>query len=458
MPLSEDTIKAVEATADLVAAQGLDFTRAFYERMLTRNEELKDIFNLSHQRDLRQPKALLDSLVAYARSIRKINELHELREQGLPVPAERLAELQGFFAVAERIAHKHASVGIQPAQYQIVGAHLLATIEERVTADKAILAAWSKAYDFLAHLFVRREEEIYTETESSEGGWRQTRSFRVEEKVQVTERIFRFRLVPAEKGTAVALHKPGQYLAVFVRDPRLSPHRQIRQYSIISAPNHTYYEIAVHRDKQATVSGYLHDHVAVGDLLELAPPYGDFFLEYREPGGQAADGQPSPEPLALHGGAVNFAAERMTPIVLISGGIGQTPLLSMLRFLAEKEGQAAIRPIFWIHAAHDSRARAFKAEVDAIKVTDLPGLRTTTFLSEVDETMDKKGEDYDFAGRISLDRVPGLAELEADGANPHYFFVGPAGFMVAVEQQLKAWSVPEDRIHFEMFGPFKPLQ
>ncbi|EFO61241.1 Flavohemoprotein lateral transfer candidate [Giardia lamblia P15] len=454
MALSEDTIKAVEATAGLIAAQGIEFTRAFYERMLTKNEELKDIFNLAHQRTLRQPKALLDSLVAYALSIRRINELYELKGKDLPWTGH-LAELQGFFSVAERVANKHTSVGIQPAQYQIVGAHLLATIEDRVTKDKAVLAAWGKAYEFLADLLIKREEEIYAETEGPEGGWRQTRTFRVEEKTRVNEVICRFRLVPAKGGASVVQHKPGQYLAIFVRNPELFQHQQIRQYSIMSAPNSAYYEIAVHKDGAGTVSRYLHDHVDTGDLLEVAPPYGDFFLRYLEAGEQtAADTQASSEFQMLQGRAVNFAAEKTAPIVLISGGIGQTPLLSMLRFLAQKEGRETARPIFWIHAAHDSRVRAFKEEVDAIREAALPSLRVVTFLSEVRAT-DREGEDYDFAGRINLDRIPELARLEAGHANPHYFFVGPTGFMTAVEEQLRARSVPDDRIHFEMFGPFK---
>lgn len=253
MTLSEDTLRAVEATAGLIAAQGIEFTRAFYERMLTKNEELKNIFNLAHQRTLRQPKALLDSLVAYALNIRRINELYELKGKGLPVPPEHWAELQGFFSAAERVANKHTSFGIQPAQYQIVGAHLLATIEDRITKDKDILAEWAKAYQFLADLFIKREEEIYAATEGCKGGWRQTRTFRVEEKTRVNEIICKFRLVPAEEGAGVVEHRPGQYLAIFVRSPEHFQHQQIRQYSIISAPNSAYYEIAVHRDEKGTV-------------------------------------------------------------------------------------------------------------------------------------------------------------------------------------------------------------
>nr|QNQ16047.1 flavohemoprotein [Giardia intestinalis] len=455
MTLSEDTLRAVEATAGLIAAQGIEFTRAFYERMLTKNEELKDIFNLAHQRTLRQPKALLDSLVAYALNIRRINEMYELKGKGLPVPPEHWAELQGFFSAAERVANKHTSFGIQPAQYQIVGAHLLATIEDRITKDKDILAEWAKAYQFLADLFIKREEEIYAATEGCKGGWRQTRTFRVEEKTRVNEIICKFRLVPAEEGAGVVEHRPGQHLAIFVRSPEHFQHQQIRQYSIISAPNSAYYEIAVHRDEKGTVSRYLHDYVSTDDLLEVAPPYGDFFLRYLEADEQAAvDTQASPEFQMLQSGAINFAAEKTMPIVLISGGIGQTPLLSMLRFLAQKEGKETARPIFWIHAAHDSRVRAFKEEVDTIRETALPSLRVVTFLSEVRAT-DREGEDYDFAGRINLDRISELTKLEADNANPHYFFVGPTGFMTAVEEQLKTKSVPNSRIHFEMFGPFK---
>lgn len=400
MPLAEKTIQVVEATAPAVAAAGPQLTAAFYKRMFGNNPELKDVFNMAHQRDLAQPKALFNAVVAYAT---------HLRDLGALGPA------------VEKIAQKHASFNIKPDQYQIVGYNLLKTIEVELNPGQDVLDEWGKAYEQLAQIFIAREEQIYAEVEGRAGGWRPTRPFTVTEKEAVSDLITRFRLVPAD-GKPVVAHTPGRYLAIFARHPSM-PYQEIRQYSIVSPPNEHYYEVAIKRHDQGQVSRYMTDVVHVGDQLQLAPPYGDFVLDV-------------PESAA-------------TPIALISGGVGLTPMLSMLRSLAAAK---SANPIYWVHSAHNSRVRAFADEVREIQAVALPQLKTYNWLSEVTPA-DKEGVDYDFQGHIDLAKVPPLC---ADPAT-RYYFVGPEGFMHNVEKQLKTHNVAQDRIHYECFGPFNPV-
>ncbi|KPI83835.1 bifunctional nitric oxide dioxygenase/dihydropteridine reductase 2 [Leptomonas seymouri] len=400
MPLAEKTIKVVEATAPAVAAAGSQLAAAFYKRLFINNPELKEVFNLAHQRDLGQPKALFNSVVAYATHLRDLSPLGP---------------------IVEKIAYKHTSFNIKPEQYQIVGYNLLKTIEEELNPGQDVLAEWGKAYEQLAQILIAREEQIYAEVEASPGGWRSTRAFRVAEKEKMSDRITRFKLAPVDAKPVVA-HEPGRYLAIFARHPSM-PFQEIRQYSIVSLPNEKYYEIALKRHDQGQVSRYMTDVVNVGDELQLAPPYGDFFLDV--PKGNT------------------------TPIALISAGIGLTPMLSMLRSLAAAK---APNPIYWVHAAHNSRVRAFADEVKERHTVALPQLKIYNWLSEV-TLADKEGVDYDFEGHIDLSKIPDIH------TNPttQYYFVGPDGFMRNVEKQLNCLNVSDDRIHYECFGPFSPV-
>lgn len=401
MPLSEKTIAVVEKTAPAVAAAGPALTAAFYKRMFTNNPELKDVFNMAHQRDLAQPKALFNSIVAYATHLRDLSALG---------PA------------VEKIAQKHASFNIKPEQYQIVGYNLLKTIEAELNPGQDVLDAWGKAYEQLAQIFIKREEEIYAEVEGRRGGFRPTRPFIVAEKEKLSDLVMRFKLVPSD-GKPVPKHRAGCYLAIFARHPSME-YQEIRQYSITSAPNEEYYEIALRRHDQGQVSRYMQDVVNVGDEVQLAPPFGDFFME-------------TPK-------------DATTPIALVSGGIGQTPMISMLRTLAESK---APNPVYWLHASHNSAVRAFLPTVRQIQDTALPQLKTYNWLSEV-TAADKAGTDYDFAGHIDLAKVPALFASPAT----QFYFVGSDGFMQSVEAQLKAHGVSSDRIHYECFGPLKPLE
>ncbi|WP_226790002.1 NO-inducible flavohemoprotein [Rahnella sikkimica] len=395
--LDAQTIATVKSTLPLLAATGPKLTAHFYDRMFAHNPELKDIFNMSNQRNGDQRQALFDAICAYAANL------------------ENLAAL---LPAVERIAQKHTSFIIQPEQYNIVGEHLLATLDEMFSPGQEVLDAWGKAYGVLAGVFIHREAEIYKESAGKTGGWSGTREFRIVEKQPQSELITSFLLEPAD-GKPVADFQPGQYLAVYIRDVSLE-NQEIRQYSLTQAPNGKTYRIAVKREGQGAVSNFLHNFALPGDIIHLAAPRGDFFMDVSE----------------------------TTPVALISAGVGQTPMLGMLNTLAQRGHKA---PVQWLHAAENGAVHAFAGEVKSAQA-HLPLLESHVWYNQPQES-DLPGEDYQYQGFMDLSKVSDKI------SNPamHFYLCGPVGFMQFAAKQLLALGIAEANIHYECFGPHKVI-
>ena len=180
-------------------------------------------------------------------------------------------------------------------------------------------------------------------------------------------------------------------------------------------PDAGYYRISVKREPEGTVSGYLHSRLQVGDRLQVAAPRGTFILEP----GQA-------------------------PVLLISAGIGATPMLAMLHALAQEHSE---RAIWWLHGARNGRDHCFAAEAREL-LASLPNVHTHISYSRPAST-DVEGRDYDSAGRISAEL---LAELDPprDAAT---YLCGPIPFMDEISAALAAAGLDASRIHTEPFGP-----
>ena len=400
MSLSEETVRIVKSTAPVLAEHGETITRYFYQQMFSKNPELLNTFNATNQKTGRQQAALADAVYAYAANI------------------DNLGALTG---AVQRIAHKHASFTILPGQYEIVGKHLLEAVAH-VLGDAAtdeILNAWGEAYQFLAKLFIEVEEGIYRENEQASGGWRDTREFRVVAKVRESDLITSFYFEPVD-GKPVAKFIPGQYIGIYLH-PENSEYRCIRQYSLSDAPDDKGYRISVKRegegDKKGMISNYLHDSVQVGDTVQLCPPTGDFFLD--------------------------TAAE--TPVVLLSGGVGQTPMLSMLNTLIDGDSSRQIR---YVHSALNSKVHAFGDHTKAL-ADKHDNIEQFVFYDKPTEEC----SGYDYSGSLDMETIRRQIELP----NAHYYFCGPLGYMSMVNKTLKGWGVPEDKIHFEVFGPHKEV-
>lgn len=395
--LSPRTIELVKATVPALEAHGMTIVHEMYARMF-RDPAIRDLFNQSHHgASDAQPRALTGAILAYAGNI------------------ENLAALA---PAVERIAQKHVGLQILPEHYPHVAEALLGAIKH-VLGDAAtdeILAAWGEAYWFLANILIAREKRLYGEQNAAPGGWNGWRDFRIAEVVTESSVIKSFVLRPVDGGPVMA-HLPGQYLTFWFDIPGHPPAK--RNYSISSAPDGQGYRISVKREPMGLASGWLHEQ-PLGTVLKVAAPAGEFFIE----------------------------ALPQRPVVLLSGGVGLTPMVAMLEWLVE---QGAEQPVHYIHGTHDRDTHAMRAHIRAlaeqgsdIRVTDF---HQTPLADEV------AGRDYDIAGLITDDWL--LANTPA--ATADYYICGPRPFLRAAVSALSLAGVPAARIHYEFFGPADEL-
>ena len=314
--LTSKTLGIVKDTLPLVAEAGTDFTSHFYKRMFAAHPELLNTFNLANQSQGKQQKALFSAVAASA-----VNVL----EHGT-LPLELI----------EGVNHKHCALNVIPAQYDVVGEHILGTIDDKFAPGQEVLDAWAELYGALAGHCVKREEELYKEAESKPGGWRGVRKFSLAEKVVRSSVITEFTFKPVD-GKPICSYSPGQYTTIWVY-PKGTDKRQPRHYSLISEPGSDHITIAVKKESGGLVSPFLHDRTAVGDEFDFSPPFGSFSVE----GAQAL-----------------WTKDPDAPVVLLSAGVGITPMLSMLGTL-KNGAQASERPVLWLHAAENGRQHAFR--------------------------------------------------------------------------------------------------
>lgn len=385
----------VTATVPTLQAAGPLLTAHFYKRLLSHHPELKEVFNMGNQANGRQKEALAGAVLAYAQHIEN--------------PSVLINVLKG-------IGNKHVSLSIQPEQYAIVGTHLIASIGEVLgdAASPELLEAWTVAYNQLATIMAGIEKEMYADNEQKQGAWNGWREFTIKRIVEESAEIKSFYLYPSN-GNAIADYQAGQYLSVqvFVEELGL---KQPRQYSLSSAFNPEYYRISVKREASigenpaGMVSNTMHKKQE-GDIVMLSAPAGIFSLK---PAG--------------------------VPLVLISGGVGVTPMLSMLE---TNKGNAQHKTV-WVHGCRNAAVHAFKDDVDAI-AKEAHWLETYLFNEDLED--DHTGDII--KGRVDLEHCKEAILLE----NAHYYICGPEMFIKAHYQSLVALNVNKENIFYEEFGP-----
>jgi ferredoxin-NADP reductase/hemoglobin-like flavoprotein len=393
-------MKIVQSTIPALEKHGVAITTLFYKRLLDSHPELKNVFNTTHQITGEQPAALAHAVWAYASNI------------------ENPAALQ---TTISRIGHKHASLGITPEQYPLVGEGLLTAIRSVLgsAATDEVIDAWGAAYEQLASYFIDYEAGLYRQAAATAGGWKGWRKFFVSDKVQESEEIISFHLTPVDRD-ALPTYKPGQFVSVRCFVPQLASY-QPRQYSLSDVPNGRSFRISVKKEfasdvrPAGRVSNVLHEDLPVGAELDVGMPFGDFVLD------------------------INAT----TPVVLLSGGVGLTPMVAMLKTLVD---QASARHVVFVHGVRNGRVHAMKPALAEI-VANNPQVRRAVFYEEVTEH-DDQGFDYDFVGRVELGRIKDLVLLP--GAD--YYICGPLAFMKAQSRALTLMGVDEGHIHMELFG------
>lgn len=215
-------------------------------------------------------------------------------------------------------------------------------------------------------------------------------------------------------GAPLPAARPGQYLTVRVQ-PDIEQRSLLRNYSLSGPPDSGYYRITVKRENDGAASGYIHDRLAVGDQLDVAAPRGTFILDRT----QAA-------------------------VLLISAGIGATPVLAMLHALAAEHSE---REIWWLHGARSGREHAFAAEAGVLAAS-LPNARRQVYYSRPGPD-DRQGRDFDRPGRLTGSL---LAEL-APPRDAEAYLCGPDSFMTDISAGLAAIGIHASHIHTEPFGP-----
>ncbi len=208
--------------------------------------------------------------------------------------------------------------------------------------------------------------------------------------------------------------RPGQYLTLRVQ-PDEGRRALLRNYSLSGPPGADYYRLTVKRERRGAASGYVHTRLAVGDRLDVAAPRGTFILD-----------------------------QTPAPVLLISAGIGATPLLAMLGALAHESSD---REIWWLYGARNAREHSFAAETRTL-LSSLPNARARVYYSDPGPD-DVAGRDFDTAGRLT---PSALAEL-GPPLDAAAYLCGPSTFMDDISAGLAALGIGAGRIHTEPFGP-----
>jgi nitric oxide dioxygenase len=398
--LSETTISIVKSTAPVLEQNGELLTRHFYQRMFRENPEVAPFFNSAHQSSGSQQRALAGAICAFAANV---------------------DQLEVLGAAVETIAQKHAALRILPEHYPIVGANLLASIREVLgaAATDEIIDAWAEAYNFLAGILIGRESHIYTVQARTEHGWNGFKTFQVVRKQVESDVIVSFYLQPADGGKVPGF-KPGQYLTVRVPDSKGST--TMRNYSLSGAPHPAHFRISVKAEPGGVVSGYLHG-LEEGSELEVGPPCGEFFLDLSE--------------------------HHERPLVLLSAGVGITPVLSMLESVLKEQPE---RQVVFVHGALNGRTQGFRETLRELAASH-PQLTVHVRYSDPDPA------DHDAAGHDSVGFIDAeLIERLVPRRDCDYYFCGPKPFMTAIYRHLLAWGIPGSQVHFEFFGPRQELE
>jgi uncharacterized protein len=216
---------------------------------------------------------------------------------------------------------------------------------------------------------------------------------------------------------------PGQFLTIKIQ---INGEPVIRTYTVSSAPSDDYYRISVKREAEGLASNYLHQSIQVGDTLQAKAPRGDF----------------------------TFDASEERPAVLLSAGIGITPMLSMAKHaLVEGFRTRRMRNVTVITAARDQQQRGFFEELDELSRQSDGQLRSFWALSQIEEPFAaselKAGRDYHHLGRISEALLQAILPL----ADYDFYLCGPSGFMQSMYDLVRGLGVSDQRIFAEEFGP-----
>lgn len=394
MKLSSESTIVVEQTAGVVAEHAEEISKLFYADMFEAHPELLNVFNQANQAVGEQPKALAASVVAFA--------VH-LIDPDAP----------DFTPVMRRIAHKHVSLGIQAAEYLIVGRYLLAAVKkvlgEAITPEVA--AAWDEVYWLFATSLIAEEGKLY-----AEGGTDPEHpyaKYRVVERFEESDEVFSLLLAPVQG--QVPSHRTGQYVGIAVDLP--DGLRQPRQYTISSGPRGDSLRVTIKRvhgvdgTPDGQVSGWLQANAQPGTLLDVSQPAGDVLLD-----------------------------ETDVPLVLVSAGIGITPVAAIMEDLSRRQPDRTVR-LFHADKSHADHALYDGLRRQVLAMTDARAQNWYREDAEIAPTLHPAK-----SGFMDLSDVELPEEAQV-------FMCGSLPFMQSARRSLIDQGVSSENIHYEVFGP-----
>ncbi len=251
----------------------------------------------------------------------------------------------------------------------------------------------------------------------SKAAWRGFRPLRVTSTHPESHNVFSIELEADAAGDATPA-EPGQSITLRLPVERGRP-PILRSYSLTATSDPKRYPISVKQEPHGSAGRYLHEHIKVGDTIEVAAPRGGFVLR-----------------------------AGTWPVVFLSAGIGVTPVLAMLRALAK---QASTRSVWWLHGAPNGEQHPFAREVEEL-LRVLPNSHRVIAYSHP-LPADRVGVDFDIDGRLGVDELRPL-EIAHDA---DFYLCGPDSFMHDFKDGLTSWGIPRDRIRAERFGPAQSL-
>jgi|EP00927_Polykrikos_kofoidii_P071899 nitric oxide dioxygenase len=377
--LSVSAADLVKQTAPLLVPRAEEIAHVFYRRIFEKHTELHEFFNFSNQHSGRQQRAFGSALVAFASTVEQPRLLSP---------------------VIDLIAAKHCALSIQPHHYLTVHEVIMASLEEALgpAMTPAVGVGWGEAILFLAGLLIKQEDQLYTEARARNGGWLGFRRFIVARREEVARDVVRFTLKPADARGVYFDFSPGQFVSVKV-DPDGDGRTAPRHYTVTSQPGMPCLQICVKRVPKGKVSNYLLDRCSDGQELLLSPPFGTF--------------------------TAKLTKGEYSTAVLVSAGIGVTPMLALLPELQEKV----------VLAAHVERSEDTFVERETYL-----GYGTAV---QIHYTSKKGRPGRDFAASL----------VGSVGVSHDWYICGPSSFMVTAMRSLTEAGVDATRIHFEVFGP-----
>ncbi|MDJ0611872.1 MAG: MOSC domain-containing protein [Kiloniellales bacterium] len=303
-------------------------------------------------------------------------------------------------------------------------------VNELLYFDKENLEETGRALAMpaLSHGWKGSFEERLAKAEGGTEAGQGYRNFLVERKEPESEIITSFYLVP-EDGAALPPYLPGQFLTFELTIPGQEK-PVIRTYSLSDSPNPERYRVSIKREPApedrpelppGLSSNFFHDRIEVGSKLRIGAPRGKFHID----------------------------PEGDRPVVLLSGGVGLTPMVSMLNSIVDGGKR---RPVWFIHGARNGREHAMGAHVRRL-AAEHENVRVHIRYSQPD-SQDVEGRDYDSQGRVDIALLKQLLPFD----DYDFYICGPTPFMRALYCGLLALDVSESRLNYEFFGPASTLQ